>query len=483
MNAIEYLQGIREKYVGHYRAILRAKRDEGVQCTPEVWVRPNVEPDRQGPPHPLCVDIMVQEEPQPSIVLIAGEATAGSLMATMYTGEVPVKVYAAVWESLPLWVRIPDPDWSMLDSWQQKWMDVNRAPMDDEDGLGGVVHYLGRPVAEGGGYLYELDLGSAPVDALLELLDALVAMGAIEIEVGRSDGSDLPADVQAELREPELSTQQVAEIVARLIRELPEVERVERIGEDQLAVYYPGEQRERRVFVGNLHRLLHRVGPEARVLEIHRFVRGQRETITEELPDLAQLRLVIKDDRFLDNVVANAPQMKALAARKFAADLWLVCVWDAPNGMRFVTGEEPETYGLSLDQMLERAKRNYLEDRPDVELARHGPLLVARTGDCYDATLLIDDDWWTEIAGRVRGELIACVPARHLVLISGTAEPGALEEMRRAARRIEESGDHLISSTILIRKEGRWEAFNPIRTAAPRPPETPRPRRPWWRFW
>ena len=52
--------------------------------------------------------------------------------------------------------------------------------------------------------------------------------------------------------------------------------------------------------------------------------------------------------------------------------------------------------------------------------------------------------FWQDVSSQVRGDLIACVPAREFLLFSGTLEPGALSQMRAAARKITAGGDHLI---------------------------------------
>jgi hypothetical protein len=208
-----------------------------------------------------------------------------------------------------------------------------------------------------------------------------------------------------------------------------------------------------------------------------------------DVPELAQLRIVLKDDRFMENLRVQAAKMKPLVMERLAADIWKVCVWDAPNGMRFVIEGEPEEYGLSAAQFLERGRTNFLNARGEVEISEHGPLLVAQTSDSYDATLLVDDSWCGQMQARVKGELVACVPARHVVLLGGTETPRTFKEMRSAAARIEAGGDHLITSTILVRKGGRWE---PFQAQAPRPRMPTQTafgdagtvgKRPWWKFW
>jgi hypothetical protein len=319
----------------------------------------------------------------------------------------------------------------------------------------------------------------------------MVAMGVTEIELGRSDGSDLPADVLAQLEERDLPLARLADVICRLLSSLSDVERVERLNDESIDAYFKGHRHPLQIFLGNLHRLLMRGGIEARAKELNRFMRGQRESMGLDQPaDLAQLRLVVKDERFLSNLRQQVPDMKPLVRRRLAGDLWLVCVWDAPNGMRFATENEAGEYELSVEQMLQRAKANFLDNRPPVELTEHGCLLVAQTRDCYDATLLIDVGWWDEIQERISGDVLACVPARHVVLIGGTSRRETVPQMREAARRIEAGGDHLISGTILIRREAKWEVLtdepagssdSPMAEPASAPP-APVKRR-WWRFW
>lgn len=488
MNGIEYLRQVHDTYLDRYRRVLHAKREEGLDCTAEVWVDPKLPPGEPKPPHPLCVDILVQNSDGPAMAMVADQSGQGALIDTIQVGQVPAKIYSTRWEDMAVWFRCLEPDWTRLDTWQKRWMDVSRSHSEDDADFSQVVHYLGRSVAEGGGHLFQIDFGSAPLEALTELLDCFVEMGATEIELGRSDGSDLPADVQAALKSPELPVSRVTDLVCSLLSSLPEIQTVERLDDESIAFHVDPKRAAHRVFINNLARMLVRTGIEARPAELYRFMRGQRESMVPTAPpDLSQLRLVVKDDRFFDSLAQRIPgKMKPIIREHLVADLWLVCVWDAPNGMRFASEEEPGKYEMSAEQMVQRARQNFLESRPPVELAEDGALLVARTGDCYDATLIIDAKWLDEVSKKVRGELLACVPSRNLVLIGGTGNAKTLPQMRRAAERIEAGGDHLISSTILIRRNGAWQAFqepNVPHASAPLASAPPSKPRPWWRFW
>lgn len=67
-------------------------------------------------------------------------------------------------------------------------------------------------------------------------------------------------------------------------------------------------------------------------------------------------------------------------------------------------------------------------------------------------------------------------------LIGGLAKPGTVAEMRAVARNVSNGRDHLISETILIRRDGRWGSF--WTEGSPDPTGTAKSaKRPWWRFW
>ena len=497
MTPLEFLSEARADYLAAFRRTLQQRRAEDATVIPEVWVRPGPQPGAdEPPPPPMCVDILGGSEAEPTIIAVSNEQPPeGALVGTMRIGGAQVRVYPVTWEVFLVWVRQRDPDWAVLDAWRAKWIDPEReADPADEDGLHGVVHFLGPPVAEGGGYLLEVDFGSAPIEALTELLDALADGGATEIELGRSDGSELDAAVVAELRRADLSPQRFNELLAQVLAGYADAfERVEVVAPQEIAVYHRGAAATpHKVFSGNLFMRVLRVGVEARAKEVYRFCRGQFEigTADDAVPDLAQLRPVIKDDRFFENIRQQTDSRMTLLARPLVADLWVCCVWDTPNGMRFVPSDEPEKYGMTADEMHARAVRNFLDERGDVELTEHGPLIVARTGDSYDATLLLDDRFWAEMAAKVDGELLACAPAREVVLIAGSGTPGAVAALRQVAEQVAEGGDHLITETILRRTGEGWAPLTPAVTPTA-PQQDPRPadppavaaKRPWWKFW
>jgi hypothetical protein len=379
-------------------------------------------------------------------------------------------------------------------------MDPDHPPHDpDEDGLHAGAHYLDGPSPEGGGWVFEADFGSAPVAALLELLELLAAGGAEAIELGQSDGSDLDPELLNALQRPDLSQAALSEILVTMLNGLPEVQSARAVAPEQIEVIRPNRSEGHNIYTTNLFLRLQRTGVEARALEVWRFMRGQRESMHDAgAPDLAELRPVIKDDRFFTDMARVTRKSFKLVTRRLVGDLSICCVWDQPHAMRFTVDAEPEKYGLTADQMLDRAIANYRVDHAAPELVDQGTFQLARTGDNYDASLLLDDAFWSTRMESANGRLLVCVPARHAVLIADSAEPGAVQSLAQAAKRIMSGGDHVISGTILARQDHSWEVYArpsvnvpvapPARSeghrSIPRPKLTEkRPEKPWWKFW
>lgn len=88
------------------------------------------------------------------------------------------------WQQMPF--RIPHPRkkvWKPLQSWFWRWFKEEEDGGDE--GLLGTVHFLSDPEVSEKTVLFETDLGSAPVEAFEELLDALAALGIKQCEMGQ----------------------------------------------------------------------------------------------------------------------------------------------------------------------------------------------------------------------------------------------------------------------------------------------------------
>jgi hypothetical protein len=548
MTARQHIDATRDVYLNALRTAVRAAKAAGEFLGAEVGVRAPAAPD-DAPSSPggqvFRIDLLTGTSDKPQPVMVAHQQPSGPLVGALRQGTIEVAVYPLAWEACRVWCRHPEPDWRALYAWYHEWIDLAGDKEPDDDGLSGVVHYLSDPRPEGGGWLTEVDLGSAPVAALTALLQVLSDLGATDVRLGTADGADLDPAAADALRAPDLSAEAFTAVVADLLRSLDEVESLQIVEPLVIRMRTQGAREQSTAHLDNLWRRIQRIEPAQRLREVDRYLRMHRESAQHVVgglkPDLESLRPVIKSSLFLEGVrqqmrpareaadgprdggtpdaarVADEAKSAAdggplpLVCRPLAGDLWVLYVWDRPNGMQFVTATEPAEFGLSADEFHARAMANYLGSHRAIDLQADGAAVAVRTHDNYDASLLLDDTFWEgqlqsmadgaagpakpDAAGGQADDqvtLLAAVPSRDVVLMARLEIPGAERKLRDLIARHLQAGDHLISATILRRTGGGWAVYA---TAGPAvraggaggvPPGGPaaRPKKkPWWKFW
>jgi hypothetical protein len=94
------------------------------------------------------------------------------------------------WEALRLALSAPMFNVTLLGPWLQAWLDTAEIRQPDSFGLSGVVHDLAWAQVASSDWILDLDLGSAPLDALRALLDLVASTGARTVRVSRHDDED-----------------------------------------------------------------------------------------------------------------------------------------------------------------------------------------------------------------------------------------------------------------------------------------------------
>ena len=88
------------------------------------------------------------------------------------------------WIQLRLHGLDSDADWQPLREWFFRWFHEGD-PADDE--LLGGIHFMSDPEEGDGAAEVTIDLGTAPVEAFEELLDAVGQLGANRLQIGQFD--------------------------------------------------------------------------------------------------------------------------------------------------------------------------------------------------------------------------------------------------------------------------------------------------------
>lgn len=155
---------------------------------------------------------------------------------------------------------------------------------------------------------------------------------------------------------------------------------------------------------------------------------------------------------------------------EFAPGLAIAFTYVPPYGEQVVTWADLERLGTTRRAVRRAALENLYTALTRLRLHGQPPALML-SFDGMESSALLVDEFWDDLERSVPGELVVGVPARDVVIITGSESRPGLEKARRAIDRVFFAGDqHLLSGDLLVWRQGTWEPLEPI---VPRPGPVP----------
>jgi hypothetical protein len=175
--------------------------------------------------------------------------------------------------------------------------------------------------------------------------------------------------------------------------------------------------------------------------------------LTRALPHLSPIRSADETAPIHAFGASDAP-----IVRQLSEFLVIHYILDEPGAPVFVrerdveVGRRAELHARAIENLRIHAGRRKLRFEP------RGATYRAKLDGHHDAGLLLLDELWdppTRVAD-VEGELVAAVPARDVLLFTGTQTRGGLPELRTA---VGPPGSQTLARELLVRRDGTWESF------------------------
>ncbi|WP_213453396.1 DUF1444 family protein [Rhizomonospora bruguierae] len=146
---------------------------------------------------------------------------------------------------------------------------------------------------------------------------------------------------------------------------------------------------------------------------------------------------------------------------EFIPGLAIAYSFGPPYGQRLVTWDDLEQSRIPRRAVRREATENLYRALDDVEVHGRPPALMLSFGG-LESSVLLADEFWDRVEQGVPGELVVGVPARDVVIITGSQSRPGLAKARRAVDRVFFAGDqHLLSQDLLVRREQEWMPFLP----------------------
>ena len=177
---------------------------------------------------------------------------------------------------------------------------------------------------------------------------------------------------------------------------------------------------------------------------------------------LAEVMPVIKDINYIEQVgemLKEADADNGLVYEPLNEELFVVYVFDTPTSIRFMTQSDLVELGVEQSSLREAALTNLQNVLQHVQLEGDPASLSMLVADgMYEASMLLFDGIWSKQQFPVKGDIVVYVPARDVVLITGSEDMVSLATIQEIL--FDKQGfAHPISNSGFVFKSGKWEHF------------------------
>lgn len=258
---------------------------------------------------------------------------------------------------------------------------------------------------------------------------------------------------------PVMTRAEFTEEVARRVRvAVPEID-VKVVGELELAIDMTDEGGNR-AFLHNAYQMYQGESPKRRDDLIDRFVASFAEAAKglERSPEA--IIPVVKDRAWLVEIETSMRQMGGEGQDKVYEhlndDLVVVYAIDTPSNIAYLSPEELARLGVERDALRALAVRNLRGLLPGIEVQRGEKLNMITADGNYEASLLLFSDLWEREREKLRGDPVAAVPARDLLLFADAADADAVAQLRQLATKMREEAAYSLTDRLFVLRDGQW---------------------------
>ncbi|WP_326556111.1 DUF1444 family protein [Micromonospora sp. NBC_01796] len=151
---------------------------------------------------------------------------------------------------------------------------------------------------------------------------------------------------------------------------------------------------------------------------------------------------------------------------EFSDDIGIAYSFGPPYGERLVTWADLERSGVGRRALRRTAMQNLDLAMNRLRISGQPPALLL-SFDGLESSVMLVDEFWNDLQQSVPGELVIGVPARDVVIVTGSQSRPGREKARRAVDRVFFAGDpHPLSRDLLVWRQGMWLPFHPAAPAA-----------------
>lgn len=179
--------------------------------------------------------------------------------------------------------------------------------------------------------------------------------------------------------------------------------------------------------------------------------------------DRTRIVPIIKDRAWLAEIresvkQRNGEEISENVYDELNEELLVIYAEDSTHNINYFSSKELDKLEVSRGQLRTLAIANLRKLIPEPEI-KHGALVSMITaGGDYEASLLLFDDLWASLP-KTDGEIVVAIPARDLLVFTGSQNIQGLVKLREFATRFARESAYPLTDTLFVYRSGRFVRF------------------------
>ncbi len=254
------------------------------------------------------------------------------------------------------------------------------------------------------------------------------------------------------------------EFVAALRQAMPDAQ-IEIVGDLELRIKSPGGM-DHHGFLANAYNQCVLV-PENKDEIIRKFVTSLRETaaLGTGVKDKSRIVPIIKDKAWVEEVNRSMKEQRkgkevGSVHEPYNQELTVVYAEDTPANVRYLTTEDFAELKIDLKDLHSLACANLQKLIAEPDIQEDGGVFRVKAGGDYDACILLLEDFWAHAQIPVDGELVAAVPARDFLAVTGSNNSKAIARLKLQAQAVASQASYRLTPKLFVRRNGRFVDYD-----------------------
>ena len=182
--------------------------------------------------------------------------------------------------------------------------------------------------------------------------------------------------------------------------------------------------------------------------------------------DRGRIVPVVKDAAFVPDLRASMRQRGEdpdwePAVERYNAALVILYAEDTALSIHYLTEDALTEAGFAREGRRERAQENLKALLPKVQVFPDDGFYWVTAGGDYDASLLLFARLWEELTLPIDGELVAAIPARNALMITGSEDAAGLSALKRMVTEVMATDSYALTDELFVFRDGTFMLYAP----------------------